>query len=72
LTWATVAPGCEAVAVYDFEELAPRRTRIRAKESMDAASVAPQIDHGVLAHLIRTWLEGIKAFVEGSARATGR
>ncbi|MEV0110683.1 SRPBCC family protein [Nocardia sp. NPDC050799] len=65
LTWATTAPGMSMVGVYEFDELGPDRTRIRAQESMDAAAAGVNIDNQVLAELIRTWLEGIKAFVEG-------
>lgn len=68
LTWANTAPGLEMACVYEFDELAPDRTRIRCEESMDAAAVAPHIDHDALAESIRTWLEGVKAFVEGRRR----
>ncbi|MEV0350325.1 SRPBCC family protein [Nonomuraea sp. NPDC050680] len=64
LTWVTTAPGFSMAAVYEFDDLGFERTRIRCQESMDAAAVAPHIDHDVLAGLIRSWLEGIKAFVE--------
>ncbi|UYM06832.1 SRPBCC family protein [Solicola gregarius] len=66
LTWANTAPGMAMACVYEFDELGPARARIRCEESMDAAAVAPHIDDGVLADNIRTWLEGIKAYVEGA------
>ena len=64
LTWASTAPGVSAVAVYDFAELGPARTRIDCEESMDAAAVAPGLDDVALADRIRTWLEGIRAYAE--------
>jgi hypothetical protein len=70
LTWANTAPGMTMACVYEFDELGPGRTRIRCEESMDAATVAPHIDDGVLAESIRTWLEGIKAYVEGRRAST--
>ncbi|MFD3745392.1 SRPBCC family protein [Nocardia sp. NPDC058633] len=67
LTWATTAPGLSMVAVYEFDDLGFGRTRIRCRESMDATAIAPHIDHNVLEELIRSWLEGIKAFTETPA-----
>jgi hypothetical protein len=64
LTWANTAPGLAMACVYEFDELGPHRTRIRCEESMDAATVAPYIDHRALAENIGTWLDGIKAYVE--------
>lgn len=68
LTWANAAPGLDMACVYEFDELGPERTRIRCEESMDAAVAAPHIDDRALAESIRTWLEGVKAFVEGRTR----
>lgn len=64
LSWANMAPGVAAVCVYEFDELGSRRTRIRCEESIDAAAVAPGLDHEVLAANISSWLEGIKAYTE--------
>lgn len=63
LSWATTAPGMQMAGVYEFDELGPGRTRIRCRESIDAPSVAPQLDSEVLTEQIRTWLEGIRGFV---------
>lgn len=72
LTWANTAPGLAMACVYRFDELGPHRTRIRCEESMDAATVAPHIDHRALAESIRTWLEGIKAYVESRRDAPAK
>lgn len=64
LTWANTAPGLAMTCVYEFEEPTPGRTRIWGEESMDAAAVAPHIDDAALAASIRSWLEGIRRFVE--------
>lgn len=64
LTWANTAPGMAMACVYELDELSPHRTRLRCAESMDAAAVAPHIDHDVLAGNIRSWIEGLRAFVE--------
>lgn len=65
LTWSNFAPGMAATCVYQFELTADGGTRIRAMESMDASGIAPDLDDTALEHGIRTWLDGIKAFVEG-------
>ncbi len=64
LTWANTAPGLAMTCVYNFDDAAPGRTRIRCDESMNADVIALHIDDTVLAESIRTWLEGIKSFVE--------
>ncbi|MBB5790241.1 SRPBCC family protein [Jiangella mangrovi] len=67
LSWSNAAPGLTASCVYEFDRTPSGHTRIRAAESMDASAVAPHLDHAALAEGIRTWLEGIKAFVEERA-----
>jgi hypothetical protein len=64
LTWANTAPGLSMTCVYELDELAGDRTLLRCEESMNAAAVAPDIDDVVLAASIRSWIEGIKHFVE--------
>lgn len=53
-----------ASCVYEFDRTEQGHTLIRCAESVDAAAVAPQVDSAFLAAGIRSWLEGIKAFVE--------
>ena len=66
LSWSNHAvAGMTASCVYEFDRTEQGHTRIRCAESMDASAVAPQIDSAFLAGGIRSWLEGIQAFVEG-------
>lgn len=70
LTWSNSAPGLSASCVYEFHRTDDGHTVVRCEESMDASAIAPHIDDAVLAEGIRTWLEGIKSFVEGQALNT--
>lgn len=67
LTWSNSAPGMSASCVYEFHRTEDGHTLIRCEESMDASEIAPHIDDAVLGEGIRTWLEGIRSFVEGAA-----
>jgi len=64
LTWSNSAPGMSASCVYEFHRTEDGHTLVRCEESMDASAIAPHIDDAVLGEGIRTWLEGIKSFVE--------